>query len=121
MTLSPYLIVFLDSFRSFLSFPPLPFLFLAAFLPSKFPVTLVPFLSFGVYIKNPLPKFNLKFIFSFPSCVDVEFKLIYVGSAESESYDQVLDSVFVGPIPVGISKFVLQVMNPNLKDRGILG
>lgn len=35
--------------------------------------------------------------------------MIYVGSAESEEYDQVLDSVFVGPIPEGKHMFVFQV------------
>lgn len=32
---------------------------------------------------------------------DIEWKLIYVGSAESEEYDQELDSCMVGPVPVG--------------------
>lgn len=32
---------------------------------------------------------------------DLEWKLIYVGSAESEDYDQELDSCMVGPVPVG--------------------
>lgn len=36
--------------------------------------------------------------------------MIYVGSAESEEYDQVLDSVFVGPIPEGKHMFVFQVI-----------
>ncbi|KAJ3107458.1 Histone chaperone asf1 [Phlyctochytrium planicorne] len=40
---------------------------------------------------------------------DLEFKLTYVGSAESDEKDQVLDSVMVGPVPVGISRFVLEV------------
>jgi histone chaperone ASF1 len=40
---------------------------------------------------------------------DLEWKIIYVGSAASESYDQVLDSVLVGPVPVGKHKFVFQV------------
>jgi histone chaperone ASF1 len=35
--------------------------------------------------------------------------MIYVGSAESAEYDQVLDSIMVGPIPVGINKFVFSV------------
>ena len=35
--------------------------------------------------------------------------MIYVGSAESEEYDQILDSVFVGPIPEGKHMFVFQV------------
>ena len=41
--------------------------------------------------------------------VDLEWKVVYVGSAESEEYDQVLDSILVGPIPVGVNKFVMQV------------
>jgi len=43
------------------------------------------------------------------SCVDLEWKIIYVGSAESEAYDQTLDSVFVGPVPEGRHMFVFQV------------
>lgn len=44
---------------------------------------------------------------------DLEWKIIYVGSAESEQYDQVLDSVLVGPIPAGRHKFVFQADPPN--------
>ncbi|CAG0884818.1 unnamed protein product [Cyprideis torosa] len=44
---------------------------------------------------------------------DLEWKLIYVGSAESEEYDQVLDSVFVGPIPEGRHMFVFQADPPD--------
>ena len=36
---------------------------------------------------------------------------MYVGSAESEEYDQVLDSVLVGPVPAGRHMFVFQVFN----------
>lgn len=32
--------------------------------------------------------------------------MIYVGSAENQEYDQVLDSILVGPIPIGLNKFV---------------
>lgn len=45
---------------------------------------------------------------------DLEWKMIYVGSAESEEYDQVLDSVFVGPIPEGKHMFVFQADPPNV-------
>jgi histone chaperone ASF1 len=41
--------------------------------------------------------------------IDIEFKLIYVGSAESEEFDQELDSILVGPVPVGLNKFVFEV------------
>ena len=30
---------------------------------------------------------------------DLEWKIIYVGSAESEEFDQILDTVYVGPVP----------------------
>lgn len=43
------------------------------------------------------------------SCADLEWKLIYVGSAEDETYDQLLESVLVGPVNVGNYRFVLQV------------
>ena len=41
--------------------------------------------------------------------VDLEWKIIYVGSAENTDYDQVLDSVLVGPVPAGRHMFVFQV------------
>lgn len=41
--------------------------------------------------------------------LDLEWKLIYVGSAETSDYDQVLDSVLVGPVPGGRHMFVFQV------------
>ena len=40
---------------------------------------------------------------------DIEWKLTYVGSPDSEKYDQVLDSVLIGPSPPGEYKFVFQV------------
>ena len=42
-------------------------------------------------------------------CLDLEWKVIYVGSPESSEYDQVLDSIMVGPIPPGTNKFLFQV------------
>lgn len=47
---------------------------------------------------------------------DLEWKLIYVGSAEDETYDQLLESVLVGPVNIGNYRFVLQAsfMNTNL-------
>jgi hypothetical protein len=40
---------------------------------------------------------------------DLEWKLIYIGSAEDEKYDQVLESVLVGPVNVGNYRFIFQV------------
>ncbi len=45
----------------------------------------------------------------FPSYTELEWKLVYVGSAEDEKYDQELDSVLVGPVSIGRNKFVFQV------------
>ncbi|KAL7274539.1 Histone chaperone asf1 [Rhizina undulata] len=45
---------------------------------------------------------------------DLEWKLTYVGSSSSTEYDQELDSLLVGPIPVGVNKFVFEADAPNL-------
>lgn len=45
---------------------------------------------------------------------DLEFKLTYVGSATSSEHDQELDSLLVGPIPVGVNKFIFEADPPNL-------
>ena len=43
---------------------------------------------------------------------DLEWTLTYVGSAESNKHDQVLDSVAVGPVVRGTHKFILQADPP---------
>lgn len=43
--------------------------------------------------------------------------MIYVGSAESEEFDQVLDTIYVGPIPEGRHMFVFQVTVYFLLDQ----
>lgn len=64
-------------------------------------------------LDNPSPFLNpFQFEITF-ECIedlpeDLEWKIIYVGSAESEEYDQVLDSVLVGPVPAGRHMFVFQ-------------
>ncbi|EWC45589.1 histone chaperone ASF1 [Drechslerella stenobrocha 248] len=44
---------------------------------------------------------------------DLEWKLTYVGSATSSEHDQELDSLLVGPIPVGVNKFEFTADPPN--------
>lgn len=44
---------------------------------------------------------------------DLEWKIIYVGSAESEEFDQTLDSVVVGPIVAGRHMFVFEADPPD--------
>lgn len=55
---------------------------------------------------NVITEYEIMFCFLI---LDLEWKIIYVGSAESEEYDQVLDSVLVGPVPAGRHMFVFQV------------
>lgn len=43
-------------------------------------------------------------------CVDLEWKVVYVGSAYNSSLDQTLDSILVGPVPVGRHQFVFEVI-----------
>ncbi|KAJ5211682.1 Histone deposition protein Asf1 [Penicillium cinerascens] len=55
---------------------------------------------------------------------DLEWKLTYVGSATSSEQDQELDSLLVGPIPVGVNKFIFEADAPDYKripDSEVLG
>eukprot|EP00741_Cyanophora_paradoxa_P014975 tig00020830_g14448.t1 len=55
---------------------------------------------------------------------DLEWKITYIGSAEDEQYDQVLDSVMVGPVTPGVHKFVFQADAPDwgkIPERDLLG
>nr|XP_043607752.1 probable histone chaperone ASF1A [Erigeron canadensis] len=55
---------------------------------------------------------------------DLEWKLTYVGSAEDETYDQVLESVLVGPINVGNYRFVFEADPPDtskIREEDIIG
>eukprot|EP00794_Sanderia_malayensis_P008078 gene8078-8943_t len=69
-------------------------------------------------LDNPAKFFNpFQFQITF-ECLDdlpedLEWKLTYVGSAESEEYDQELDTVFVGPVPAGKHMFVFQAKCPD--------
>lgn len=68
-------------------------------------------------LDNPAPflspfSFEITFECLQPLDDDLEWKVLYVGSAEDTSHDQVLDEILVGPIPVGINKFVLQADAP---------
>ena len=61
---------------------------------------------------NPF-QFEVTFDCAHPLEDDLEWKITYVGSAEDESHDQVLEEVLVGPVPVGTNKFVFQSEPPN--------
>ena len=52
-------------------------------------------------------------MFLFPSLfLDLEFKIIYVGSAETYEFDQTLDQIVVDAVPQGQFKFMFQADPP---------
>lgn len=61
----------------------------------------------SVEILNAEAKFQDAYIFKITfECIsplqdDIEWRLVYVGSAGDEKYDQELDNCMVGPVPVG--------------------
>ncbi|WFD17164.1 Histone chaperone asf1 [Malassezia arunalokei] len=73
----------------------------------------------NVEIINSHARFSDPYIFKVTfECIspledDIEWKLIYVGSAESEKYDQELDSCMVGPVPVGVNSFEFEAEAPS--------
>lgn len=44
---------------------------------------------------------------------DLEWRVVYVGSAEGNQYDQVLDSAMVGPVQQGLFKFRMEAPAPD--------
>ena len=72
-----------------------------------------------VVLDNPSSFYNpFQFELTF-ECIeelkeDLEWKMIYVGSAESEEFDQVLDTIYVGPVPEGRHIFVFQADPPDV-------
>ncbi|KAI8995007.1 histone chaperone [Pilobolus umbonatus] len=63
---------------------------------------------------NPF-QFEITFECNAPLKDDLEWRMIYVGAAESSEYDQVLDSIMVGPIPVGVNKFIFSADAPKIE------
>ncbi|KAH0599152.1 hypothetical protein MHUMG1_03268 [Metarhizium humberi] len=84
----------------------------------------------GVKVLNNPAKFTDKYEFEITfECLealekDLEWKLTYVGSATSDQYDQELDSLLVGPVPVGVNKFLFEADAPKttrIPDADVLG
>lgn len=44
---------------------------------------------------------------------DLDWKLVYVGSADSEEHDQLLDEISLGPVKQGVSKFLFEASPPD--------
>ncbi|CAH8651625.1 unnamed protein product [Heterobilharzia americana] len=60
-------------------------------------------------------KFRITFECHEPLDDDLEWKLVYVSSAYNPSLDQILDSILVGPIPVGRHQFLFETSAPDPK------
>jgi histone chaperone ASF1 len=61
---------------------------------------------------NPI-QFEITFECTIPLTQEIEWKVVYVGSAQTSSFDQILDEIEVGPVPTGTHKFILQVDPPD--------
>lgn len=75
----------------------------------------------NIISKNPIDKFTNQFKFEIVfECLeelknDIEWKLIYIGKADDQSYDQELDSILIGPLQVGQMKFDFEADAPDWK------
>ncbi|KAK7208059.1 hypothetical protein BZA70DRAFT_298449 [Myxozyma melibiosi] len=73
----------------------------------------------GINVLNNPAKFDDPYEFEItfeclePLKEDLEWKLTYVGSSASSQHDQLLDSLLVGPVPVGTNKFIFQADPPS--------
>ncbi|GMM36647.1 nucleosome assembly factor [Saccharomycopsis crataegensis] len=73
----------------------------------------------GINVLNNPAKFTDPYEFEItfeclePLSHDLEWKLTYVGSSRSLDHDQELDSILVGPVPVGVNKFLFQADPPS--------
>ncbi|KAF9175269.1 Histone chaperone asf1 [Mortierella sp. AD011] len=74
-------------------------------------ITQINVLDNPTHFANPY-QFEITFECIAPLAADLEWKIIYVGSANSNAHDQVLESIMVGPVPVGVNKFVFQADAP---------
>lgn len=80
-------------------------------------------------LDNPAPflhpfRFEISYECLTPLKDDLEWKLIYVGSAEDETYDQLLESALVGPVNVGKYRFILEADPPDqlkIREEDIIG
>ncbi|KAJ1732211.1 Histone chaperone asf1 [Coemansia sp. Benny D160-2] len=60
-------------------------------------------------------RFEVTFECLSPLQDDLEFKIVYVGSAENTALDQELDSLLVGPVPVGVNRFEFVAEAPKVE------
>ncbi|GAY43821.1 hypothetical protein CUMW_077530 [Citrus unshiu] len=77
-------------------------------------------------LDNPAPflspfQFEISYECVTPLKDDLEWKLIYVGSAEDETYDQLLESVLVGPVNIGNYRFADPPHTSKIREEDIIG
>ncbi|KAF9166048.1 Histone chaperone asf1 [Actinomortierella ambigua] len=77
-------------------------------------ITQVQVLDNPTHFSNPY-QFEITFECIAPLTADLEWKIIYVGSADSNAHDQELESIMVGPVPIGVNKFIFQADAPRLE------
>ncbi|KAI5954497.1 ASF1 [Candida jiufengensis] len=73
----------------------------------------------GIEVLNNPAKFSDPYEFQITfECLeslkeDLEWKLTYVGSSDSLDHDQELDSILVGPVPIGVNSFLFTADAPS--------
>ena len=60
-------------------------------------------------------KFDIEFECTSPIADYIKWEVTYCGSAISHEYDQILTTAFVGPIEVGMNRFVLVASPPKIE------
>ena len=84
----------------------------------------------NIIVLNPSAKFKDEFQFEIVfECLsqlkkEIEWKVIYIGNADDEKFDQELESVEIGPLQLGTMKFKLEVPCPDhtkIPESEILG
>ena len=75
----------------------------------------------NIIVQNPEAHFTDPFKFEIVfECLselkkEIEWKMIYIGSADDEKYDQILDTLEIGPLELGSMKFVFDANAPDYK------
>ena len=84
----------------------------------------------NIKVLNPNAKFKEDFQFEIVfECLselkkEIEWKVVYIGNADDEKYDQELESIEIGPLKLGTMKFTLNAPCPDymkIPDNDVLG
>ena len=84
----------------------------------------------NIQVLNPNAKFKEDFQFEIVfECLselkkEIEWKVVYIGNADNEQYDQELESIEIGPLKLGTMKFTLNAPCPDymkIPENEVLG